>query len=333
MDVIFISRKYYTNILRRNHLKICQPWQSNYSAFSSSPDNPLLTNKLDAVKSKVYDFMKWYEQLTGIDEIRIAQNKVIEAQDRFAAAQEKRREVTLELNEVKNKIKDLQEELSSTSRGEERYITLITKEHKFLKDEIRLTDKFNLYEREERELFTTLTSAVKDSHEKERIQANKTKYLSIIGSVVGALIGIAGSTLNNRSKIAEFKKMVLQSTEGGKKDLESICKQLEQTTKTLVIPTKPDDTLIQKLDELSHSLQNLNVTPAKNDKLESSLTRIEKNLNSLVQHQLNVSPEVEEIQQLPSLSEPFTFTNIRDDISYAVISCFSVYFLYKLLFS
>lgn len=64
--------------------------------------------------------MKWYEQLTGIDEIRIAQNKVIEAQDRFAAAQEKRREVTLELNDVKNKIKDLQEELSTTSRGEER---------------------------------------------------------------------------------------------------------------------------------------------------------------------------------------------------------------------
>lgn len=72
------------------------------------------------MKSKVYDFMKWYEQLTGIDEIQLVQHKVIEAQDRFAAAQEKRREVTLELNDVKNKIKDIQEELSSTSRGEER---------------------------------------------------------------------------------------------------------------------------------------------------------------------------------------------------------------------
>lgn len=66
--------------------------------------------------------MKWYENLTGLDEIRMAQNKVIEVQERFATAQEKRRGVTLELNDLKNKIKDIQEELVSTPRGDERLI-------------------------------------------------------------------------------------------------------------------------------------------------------------------------------------------------------------------
>ncbi len=77
--------------------------------------------------------MKWYEQLTGIDEIRSAQNRVIEAQGRFAAAQDKRREVTVELNDVKNKIKDLQEELATVSRGEERLAAFLIFLNLFLK--------------------------------------------------------------------------------------------------------------------------------------------------------------------------------------------------------
>ena len=44
---------------------------------------------------------------------------------------------------------------------------------------------------------TTLTP-VRDSHEKERAQAEKTKYWSIIGSIIGTCIGIVGTTIINR---------------------------------------------------------------------------------------------------------------------------------------
>lgn len=45
---------------------------------------------------------------------------------------------------------------------------------------------FEELERTEREVFSELSSALRFSHEKERAQNEKTKYWSIVGSIVGA---------------------------------------------------------------------------------------------------------------------------------------------------
>jgi hypothetical protein len=50
---------------------------------------------------------------------------------------------------------------------------------------------FDIADQEERDLFTHLTSAVKISHEKERLQAENTKYWSLIASLIGALLGVS----------------------------------------------------------------------------------------------------------------------------------------------
>lgn len=89
-----------------------------------------------------------------------------------------------------------------------RYLQLITKEHKLLKEEKQLLEEFNLCEHEERNSFTVLSSTVKDSHEKERAQAEKTKYWSLIGSIIGTVIGVVGSSINNEFKMRELRKMV-----------------------------------------------------------------------------------------------------------------------------
>lgn len=70
---------------------------------------------------------------------------------------------------------------------------------------------FQVCDQRERELFTYLTSAVKMSHEKERFQANTVKYWSIIGSVVGALLGIIGSGLSYRYRSKQFEQIISQS--------------------------------------------------------------------------------------------------------------------------
>lgn len=45
------------------------------------------------------------------------------------------------------------------------------------------------------------SAAVRESHEKERTRAERTKNWSIIGSVLGALIGVIGSTYVNRVRL------------------------------------------------------------------------------------------------------------------------------------
>ncbi|XP_039298296.1 mitochondrial potassium channel isoform X2 [Nilaparvata lugens] len=159
------------------------------------------------LKNKIDDLVVWYEQVTGLDEVRFVQNRVIEAQDRLVVAQNKRRESSKALSVVQNKLKDIYAELDNTTRGEERYLQLITHEHAVLKEERLLTEEFNQNEREERDCFTFLSSAVKESHEKERAQAEKTKYWSVIGSILGTMIGVLGSSINNQFKMKELRKM------------------------------------------------------------------------------------------------------------------------------
>merc|ERR1712142_537489 len=62
------------------------------------------------------------------------------------------------------------------------------------------------------EYFSSLSNAVRDSHEKERAQAEKTKYWSVLGSIIGTCIGIIGTTINNRMRMNELRRLVSQNS-------------------------------------------------------------------------------------------------------------------------
>ncbi|PNF19110.1 hypothetical protein B7P43_G09792 [Cryptotermes secundus] len=163
------------------------------------------------VRRKLGQLFQWYEEITGMDEVRIAQNRVLQAEERFVSAQERRREATTLVAAIQSKLKDLYAELDNTTRGEERYVHLITQEHSILKEERSAVQEFQRYEREEREYFAALSSAVKESHEKERAQAERTKYWSIIGSIIGTVIGIIGSSVNSEMKMRELRRFIRES--------------------------------------------------------------------------------------------------------------------------
>jgi len=129
--------------------------------------------------------------------------------------QEARRDRQQQIQQVQQQLKTIHAELDKTSRGEDRYLHLITQEHAIIKQEKQLLDEFQHYEKSEREYFNYLSTAVRESHEKERAQSEKTKYWSIIGSICGAIIGIIGTTVNNWLRMRELRGLVVENGTNG----------------------------------------------------------------------------------------------------------------------
>lgn len=78
-----------------------------------------------------------------------------------------------------------------------RYLELLTEEHATIKKERGLLETFEGYESAEREAFHQLSIRVRESHEKERERVEKTKWWGVSASLIGALLGIAGSSIGN----------------------------------------------------------------------------------------------------------------------------------------
>ncbi|XP_046975865.1 uncharacterized protein LOC124541969 [Vanessa cardui] len=166
--------------------------------------------KQGSITGKVKELVSRYEKFTGIEEIMAIQNTVIEAQERFVSAQNHRRDLGRELASIEARLKELHAEMQNTMKGDEKYLQLCTEEHKLIIQERALRTLFSDAEREERELFATMSSAVKLGHERERAHAERNKYWYIVASIFGTVLGIAGSTVNNRLKMAEFRDMMEQ---------------------------------------------------------------------------------------------------------------------------
>lgn len=162
--------------------------------------------------AKVFNIFRVYEDVVGLTEVKAAQTKVLEAEQKFVSTQEQRREKQQRILQLQGQLKEIHAELDKTNRGEDRYLTLITQEHAIIKEERSMLEQFQNLEKAERDYFASLSLALRESHEKERAQGERTKYWSIIGSVCGAVIGIVGATVNNRIRLNQLRDLVERSS-------------------------------------------------------------------------------------------------------------------------
>ncbi|GAA6216894.1 coiled-coil domain-containing protein 51-like [Lates japonicus] len=155
-----------------------------------------------------------YEEFVGLNEVREAQTKVTEAEAAFMVARGMVREAHASLEALQVRLKEVRDRLDRVSREEAHYLELATLEHKLLQEERRLRTAYENAEGSEREKFALFSAGVRESHEKERTRAERTKNWSIIGSVLGALIGVMGSTYVNRVRLQELKSLLLEAQKG-----------------------------------------------------------------------------------------------------------------------
>ncbi|XP_007088525.2 mitochondrial potassium channel isoform X1 [Panthera onca] len=155
-----------------------------------------------------------YEEFVGLSEVREAQGNVTEAEKVFMVARGLVREAREDLEVHQAKLKEVRDRLDRISREDIQYLELATLEHRLLQEEKRLRATYLRAEDSEREKFSLFSAAVRESHEKERTRAERTKNWSLIGSVLGALIGVAGSTYVNRVRLQELKALLLEAQKG-----------------------------------------------------------------------------------------------------------------------
>ncbi|XP_055485861.1 mitochondrial potassium channel isoform X1 [Psammomys obesus] len=155
-----------------------------------------------------------YEEFVGLNEVREAQGNVTEAEKVFMVARSLVGEAREALEAQQAKLKEVRDRLDRVSREDNQYLELATLEHRMLQEEKRLRTAYLRAEDSEREKFSLFSAAVRESHEKERTRAERTKNWSLIGSILGALIGVAGSTYVNRVRLQELKALLLEAQKG-----------------------------------------------------------------------------------------------------------------------
>ncbi|KAL4655701.1 coiled-coil domain-containing protein 51 [Arapaima gigas] len=171
-------------------------------------------NSLKTVTATVNYWWEKYEEFVGLIEVREAQAKVTEGEKAFMVARGMVREAHGSLEALQGRLKEVRDRLDRVSREEAHYLELATQEHKLLQEERRLRTAYENAEGAERERFALFSAAVRESHEKERARAERTKNWSVIGSVLGALIGVMGSTYVNRVRLQELKNLLLEAQKG-----------------------------------------------------------------------------------------------------------------------
>ncbi|XP_067133843.1 mitochondrial potassium channel-like [Centruroides vittatus] len=301
--------------------KCINSWENYRFKFETTSSTSVGLFNESLIKEKINKWMKSYEDFIGLTEMKETQLKVIQAEEKFMETQEKRREKQQFIQQIQLKLKDIHNELNKTSRGEDNYLNLITQEHAIIREEKGLLEEFKNLEKAEREYFSALSLAVRSSHEKERAQAERTKYWSIIGSICGAVIGIIGTSINNRMRMKELRGLVSEASDQNKlhllvNDLTNVMKTQHRQIVDFVSDLKKSLILQGNLHEVKGKINNSSMLTDVELPYEKLETQTDEILSLIQKQEKMMAQEMKEVKVLVNslrASKP-EIDNKSDDI-------------------
>lgn len=278
-------------------------------------------NTMQAVSTTAKNWWDRYEEFVGLVEVREAQGNVAEAEKDFMVARGIVREARENAETQQVKLKEVRDRLDRVSRDDVQYLELATLEHKLLQEEKRLRASYIHAEESEREKFALFSASVRESHEKERARAERTKNWSIIGSVLGTVIGVMGSTYINRVRLQELKSLLLEAQKGPislqeaihehasvhqdqQRDLGELILSLRDMVPTVLppsqetqsggpaVPANLSGSAEQALKDIKEHMTYTKATGKHLESLQQQYSNLEKSINKIATDVQNVNSKV-----------------------------------------
>uniref|UniRef100_A0A915PEJ4 Uncharacterized protein n=1 Tax=Setaria digitata TaxID=48799 RepID=A0A915PEJ4_9BILA len=155
--------------------------------------------------------ISYIDDVTGATEIHEAHATLKQNEKKLQDAQALRRKKRNELDALQIRMKQIHSELDKFSRGDDKYLHLLTEEHAIIKSEQLLITDVRKADEAEKAAFDELSSTLRTSHAKEQEQSGRVKTWTVIASTLGALFGIISAWVANEVRMRKMKELIPDS--------------------------------------------------------------------------------------------------------------------------
>nr|XP_026690669.1 coiled-coil domain-containing protein 51-like [Ciona intestinalis] len=210
--------KLYEMKLKTNTMVSCRIIPCvHFMDAASDKTKEIKTISLDKTKQTISGISKqWnhfyqkYEQFIGLTDVQNAQNQVQKREEHFLQARAEERRAVREVLAIRDQLKHVRERLSHVNYSNPLYPQLANEQHELVTKEEGMKLTLENAEENERDSFQKLSAAMRNSYEKERARVEQTKNWSLIGSIIGTILGMIGGSYINRVRTNDLRHMIVE---------------------------------------------------------------------------------------------------------------------------